>query len=150
MKGAADTARVRRLLRWYPGTWRRRYGAEFSELLLADLAERPRCARRTADIAFSGMRARLAGAGLAGFPVDPEAAARAGLGTLACSIAAFAIVGSAMWSQLAIGVQWAVPDNRGITQALDLMSAALLLLLVPTVMAAVAIAVAAIRACLRA
>ena len=38
------------LLRWYPRGWRARYGDEFAELLLAELAERPRGWRRTADV----------------------------------------------------------------------------------------------------
>jgi hypothetical protein len=34
--------RAARLLRWYPRTWRERYGEEFAELLVADIEERPR------------------------------------------------------------------------------------------------------------
>ena len=62
----ARAARAVRLLRWYPASWRVRYGAEFTELLVADLAERPRCWRRTADVAVSGTLARLSQAGLGG------------------------------------------------------------------------------------
>lgn len=115
-------ARADRLLLWYPRAWRARYGDEFTELLAAELAERPHDRRRTANVAFSGVRARLADAGLVSHPLDPAAAARARLATLACGGALFAMFGAAMWSQLATGLQWAVPDNRGITQALDLMS----------------------------
>lgn len=120
------TARATRLLLWYPAAWRARYGDEFAELLAAELAERPRDRRRTFNVALSGVRARLADAGLVSHPLDHAAAARAGLATLACCGALFATFGAAMWSQLATGLQWAVPDNRGITQALDLMSLALL------------------------
>jgi hypothetical protein len=63
----ATARRVRRLLRWYPGSWRERYGEEFAELLLADLAEQPRAWRRTANVARCGLAARLAAAGLAGY-----------------------------------------------------------------------------------
>jgi hypothetical protein len=49
MRAADD--RARRLLRWYPGLWRVRYGAEFAELLASELAERPRSARLTANVA---------------------------------------------------------------------------------------------------
>jgi hypothetical protein len=115
-----------RMLLWYPSAWRARYGDEFAELLAAELAERPRDRRRTVNIAFSGVRARLADAGLISHPLDHAAAARAGLATLACCGALFATFGAAMWSQLATSLQWAVPDNLGITQALDLMSLALL------------------------
>jgi hypothetical protein len=62
-------ARAARLLLWYPAGWRARYGEEFSELLAAELAEQSRSLRRTADVACCGMRARLAGVGLAGHPL---------------------------------------------------------------------------------
>jgi hypothetical protein len=42
--GAARKAE--RLLRWYPRPWRDRYEAEFTELLMADISERPRSPRR--------------------------------------------------------------------------------------------------------
>jgi pimeloyl-ACP methyl ester carboxylesterase len=58
----ADVAggRAERLLRWYPRPWRDRYGAEFTELLLADISERPRSPRRSLDVMRGGIRARLA------------------------------------------------------------------------------------------
>lgn len=139
--------RVRRMLLWYPPSWRARYGEEFAELLLADLADRPRCWRRTADLAGTGLRARLTAAGLAGHPLDPAAAARASLAAAACSAAAFGVFGGAMWAQLAIGVQWDVPPQQGITQALGLMSAALTLFALLAVLAAVGVLVAAVRMC---
>src|SRR5271156_2076500 len=61
--------KAERLLRWYPRPWRDRYGAEFTELLIADISERPRSPRRSLDVMRGGIRARLAGAGLAGFPL---------------------------------------------------------------------------------
>ncbi|HWF80420.1 MAG TPA: hypothetical protein VN695_07520 [Streptosporangiaceae bacterium] len=119
-------SRASRLLLWYPPAWRARYGDEFAELLAAELAERPRDVRRTFDVALSGLRARLADAGLVSHPLDHAAAARAGLATLACCGALFATFGAALWSQLATGLRWAAPADHGITQALDLMSLALL------------------------
>ncbi len=119
-------ARAQRLLRWYPRTWRARYGAEFAELLAAEIADRPRCHRRTADVAASGLRARLADVGLTRHGVDQDQAARSGTATFVCCAAAFAMFGAAMWSQLAIGLQWQAPEDPGITQALDLESVALL------------------------
>ncbi|MGH3166908.1 MAG: hypothetical protein ACRDN0_13610, partial [Trebonia sp.] len=56
-----------RLLRWYPESWRARYGDEFTELLISDIEERPRSAARTLDVARGGIVARLTAAGLAGF-----------------------------------------------------------------------------------
>lgn len=118
--------RARRLLRWYPKTWRARYGDEFAELLAAELADRPRCPRRTADVAASGLRARLADVGLTRHGVDQDQAARGGTATFICCAAAFALFGAAMWSQLVIGLQWQAPADPGIAQAFDLESAALL------------------------
>jgi hypothetical protein len=98
--------RAARLLRWYPRAWRVRYGEEFTELLIADLAERPRSAARTADVIRGGLVARLADAGLSGCPRSPELArmqVRACLASLACCAAVFLGVGGAIWSQLVIG-----------------------------------------------
>jgi hypothetical protein len=119
--------RANRLLLWYPRGWRDRYGQEFAELLAAEFAERPRSPRRALDVAASGLRARLAAAGLTGHPLDRAAAAQAGLVTLTYCGAAFLMFGAAMWSQLALDLQWAVPDNPGINFAVVCMSAGLLL-----------------------
>ena len=123
-------ARAARLLLWYPRGWRTRYGEEFAELLAAEFAEQPRSPRRALDIAASGLRARLAAAGLNGHPLDRTAAAQAGLVTLAGCGAAFLMFATAMWSQLAIGVQWAANDYSGINFAVVCMSAGLLVLAV--------------------
>ena len=77
--GAAVAAtRVRRLLLWYPRGWRDRYGDEFAELLIAEQAEQGASWLRSANVAATGLRARLAAAGLAGHPLDPSAAAPRG------------------------------------------------------------------------
>jgi hypothetical protein len=123
--------RAARLVRWYPPSWRARYGAEFTELLAADLAERPRCWRRTADVAVNGMLARLSWAGLAG-----QLLARASLAALGCALAVFLTFGTALWSQLLVGWQWAPPGTRVTTAATELMSAALLFFAVLAVLAA--------------
>jgi hypothetical protein len=115
--------RAARLLHWYPAGWRARYGEEFTELLLAEFAERPRSWRRAADIARGGMLARLTGAGLTSHPLEPSRQARAGLATAACSLAAGLAFGVAMWSQLAIGWEWS-PARPGATVALVAMTAA--------------------------
>ena len=118
---AVDAARLRaaRLVRWYPRRWRDRYGDEFTELLVSDIAERPDSLARIFDVARGGLLARLAGAGLAGCalarpPGDPGdlAAVRArraaaSLATLGAASAVFLVVGAAQWSQLLIGWVWA-------------------------------------------
>ncbi|MHB1593999.1 MAG: hypothetical protein ACYCU3_07465, partial [Streptosporangiaceae bacterium] len=140
---AAPQVRARRLLRWYPTRWRARYGEEFAELLAAEIAERPRSRRRTADVAAAGLRARMATAGLAGFPVDHAAARRAALAAMACCAAAFASLGGSMWSQVAVGLQWTVPRGRAVSWAFALMSSGLLTLAVLALLAAAQVAAAA-------
>ena len=99
-----------RLLRWYPRAWRERYGEEFAELLMEEWSERPRCARRTANVMASGLVARLSDAGMSGGPLDGPAQARASLAALIGSLAAFLALGVSMWAQLTIGWQWSAPD----------------------------------------
>lgn len=138
--------RARQLLRWYPAGWRARYGPEFTELLIADLAERPHSWRRGADVARSGLQARLAAAGLAGHPLDQPAAARAALATLACSVAGFLIFGAAMWAQLTVGWQWAPPGTRATSVAMVVMSAAMLFFAALALLAVIPLARAVARA----
>ena len=143
-EGAAS--RAARLLRWYPRAWRDRYGAEFTELLIADIAERPRSRARTLDVARGGIVARLADAGLAGGPVVPAragtASARASLSALACCGAVFLVVGAALWSQLTIGWQWS--DSAGTPAALatTVTSAAMIALLALALTAALPVLLA--------
>lgn len=60
MRRASPEQRARRLVRWYPKEWRRRYGEEFTELLVYDIGERPRSWHRTLDVARSGLAAQMA------------------------------------------------------------------------------------------
>ena len=143
---SAAARRAARLLRWYPASWRARYGEEFTELLLAEFAERPRSWRRAADVARGGAVARLTGAGLAGRLPEPSEQARAGLATAAWSLAAFLIVGVAMWAQLATGWEWAPPGAGAATAALVAMSAAAAFLAALALLAAIPLAWSAARA----
>ena len=135
--------RAARLLRCYPRAWRARYGEEFTELLVADLAERPRSPARTADVIRGGIVARLTEAGLCGFAPDgAERAgrrARASLASLACCAAVFLGFGTAMWSQLAIGWQWSAPDTAAAVATVA-MSVAMLALAVLALLAALPVA----------
>jgi hypothetical protein len=117
-EGAVRTAE--RLLRWYPRPWRDRYGAEFTELLISDISERPQSLRRSLDVARGGVRARLADAGLAGFP-PPVATAgapagmvaeqarqhqiSASLGSFSCALGAFLVFAAALSSEIIITSQ---------------------------------------------
>src|SRR5450759_4497971 len=120
----ADLRSAARLVRWYPASWRARYGAEVTELLLAECAERPRCWPRTADVIRGGLRARLTVAGLTSHAIEPSDQIRASMATLCCALAAFLAFGVAMWSQLTTGWQWAQPDTAATRAAMLMMSAA--------------------------
>jgi hypothetical protein len=147
-RDADETAsRAARLLRWYPAAWRERYGEEFTELLIADIAERPHSAARTLDIARSGIVARLADAGLAGSAQPVRAMAstapgawnrqvRASLASLGCAAAISLAVGAALWSQLMIGWQWSVSATAPAALATVITSAAMLAFLALGVLAA--------------
>jgi hypothetical protein len=136
-----------------------RYGEEFTELLIAELAEQPRSWRRAADVARGGLFARLTsvgltsaspvGAGGAGGRLDPAAESRASLATLACSVAVFLTLGAAMWAQLAVGWQWARPATPAATVAMVVMSGAMLLFTVLALLAAAPVAAAAVLAMIR-
>lgn len=100
-----DARRVTWLLRCYPRSWRYRYGAEFAELLLAELTDRPRDLRRTVDVVRGGMVARLTGAGLTDHELPPAEQIRADLGTVGAALAVIASLGVAMLTQLATSWQ---------------------------------------------
>jgi hypothetical protein len=119
---ASPERRAKRLLRWYPRWWRERYEDEFSELLIADLSERPCWSWRTCNVVSSGILARLSGAGLAGGALEGPDQARASLAALTYSLAAFLALGIAMWSQLTVGWQWSRPDTPGTAIAVVAMS----------------------------
>ncbi|MDQ6605707.1 MAG: hypothetical protein M3Z06_04075 [Actinomycetota bacterium] len=132
--------RAERLLRCYPSRWRSRYGDEFTELLIDDISERPRSWVRTADVVRSGALARVAAAGLHGQELSPEQQMRAGLAWLCGALAAFLILGIALWSQLTIGWQWSAPDAPATQVAMIVMSAAFLGLAVLALLSALPLA----------
>ena len=80
------------LLRWYPATWRDRYGAELVALMEDDLDGRRPSLRYRASMATSGMAQRARSAGLAGDGATPEVRVRAG-----------ALVVLAAWAALLVG-----------------------------------------------
>lgn len=117
--------RARRLLRLYPLAWRKRYGDEFEQLLIADISERPRALSRTLDVVRSGTLARLAHAGLASDVADPARQRRAGVAAIGCSLCLFLGVGVGIWSQLTIDWQWSAPPTGSTRTGMLMMSAAL-------------------------
>jgi hypothetical protein len=67
----------RKLLRWYPPDWRRRYGEELLALLEDETADQPLTVGRSAAVAVAGLRQRWSAA-LGGWDGSPAAQARAG------------------------------------------------------------------------
>ena len=148
--------RAARLLRWYPRTWRERYGEEFAELLVADMEERPRSAVRALDVARAGLAARTATAGLAGAPLlgsslaDHGRHVRASLGTLWAALAVCLALSAAMWSQLAIAWRRSPVTGSPMTPGMSAMfvtfaSLAVLAFLVLVVLAVIPVAYAVAR-----
>jgi hypothetical protein len=125
-----------RLLAVYPRAWRARYGDEFTELLVAEYAERPRNWRRTANVLGSGLLARLTSIGLTSHGFDPADQARASLATLGCALAVFGTFGLAMLAQLGVGWQWALPRDPVTTAGLALMAGAAAVLAATLLLAA--------------
>jgi hypothetical protein len=142
------TRRALRALRWYPRTWRERYGEEFAALMEDELDERPRSVRRTLDVARGGLVARAAAGGLAGVVEDERRQARASLAWLAGALAVFLAVGLAMWSQLVVGWQWTAPRTAGTTDATVAMSLCALVLAVLAAVAAVPVLAAVVASLL--
>ncbi len=138
--------RAERLLAIYPATWRARYGEEFVELLIADIEDRPRSWRRSADLAANAVIARLRVAGLTGGTLDPEVQIRASLAAVACTAAAFLTFGIAMWSQVIVGWRWEPPATTSVAVAMVAMCAAAILMVVLAVAAAVPVVWALPRA----
>jgi hypothetical protein len=138
--GRTAARRADRLLRWYPATWRARYGEEFGELLIDDISERPRSWVRTADVIRSGGLARLAASGLAGQALEPDRQVRAGLAWLVGAVAGFLALGVAIWSELTIGWQWSAPAAPATRVGMLVMSAAILCFVIVAALAAIPIA----------
>jgi hypothetical protein len=86
--------RSARLLRWYPPSWRARYGAELTALMedthgTNDVPFRQRC-----SIAWSGTVERARTAGLLGDSTGPNERVRAGSILVLCAWALFIVAGS--------------------------------------------------------
>ena len=137
---AASGRQAARLLRWYPKQWRSRYGAEFLELLDAEIREHPWSWRRNFDVARHGLGARLTSAGLTRHATELDAPAGARLASAGCALATFLAFGASMWAQLAIGWRWSEPDTRATYSAMFLMSIAIVLFFALLVMGAVPVA----------
>ena len=73
-------------------------------------------------MARSGLLARLAAAGLAGRPLDPDDQGRRSLAAFTSAASIFVTVGFAIWAQLTIGWQWSAPNTVGTASAMIVMT----------------------------
>lgn len=121
--------RAERLLRWYPREWRARYGEEFAELLISEMAERPRSRRTPVDVAVNGVVARFAYAGLGPCNLEDAERTRRTLLAFGCAAAVFVTSGLGIWAQITIGWQWSPPDTVATSAAMFVMSYSVLVLL---------------------
>ncbi len=137
---------ARRMTRLYPAAWRQRYGDEFSELLIADFAERRHCPSRTFDVLRGALVARLNGAGLVGPVVEPLRQATTSLAVLGGGFALFLTFGVSMWAQLSVGWQWSAPSTSATSTAMIAMSACVLCFAALGAAAAVPIVVGIVHA----
>jgi hypothetical protein len=92
-----DERRAKRLLRWYPPTWRERYGEEFVDHLEQEFVDRPVSLGRTINIACKGLVARASDMGLSNEGVSSEGLTRAALGTSFALIALMIVIMLDFW-----------------------------------------------------
>jgi hypothetical protein len=117
--------RAERLARSYPRQWRARYGDEFTQLLVDELADRPRSIGRELNIVVHGIWTRLSYWGLVGTVLEPRLRMRARFAALAGVLAVFLILAAGVWSQLTVGWQWSAPANVTTRLGISIMSGAL-------------------------
>jgi hypothetical protein len=93
-----DARRATRLIRWYPRAWRERYGEEFADHLEQEFAVRRVDLRRSLDVAYKGLVARVDDIGLSTSAVSSGGQTRAALGTSFVLMALMAVLALNFWS----------------------------------------------------
>jgi hypothetical protein len=133
MKRTPDnTRRALRLLRWYPPSWRERYGEEFVDHLEQEFDDRPHNLGRSVNVIRKGVVARLGDIGLANSAATPEGRPRAALGTSVALVALMLVVMVNFWSRSMLtwsGRQYHPIPVSATTGTLTVVVAFLLLLL---------------------
>jgi hypothetical protein len=117
--------RAERLARCYPAQWRARYGDEFRQLLVDELADRHRSIRRELNIVVHGICTRLCYSGLVGTVLEPRLRMRAKFAALAGVLTVFVILAAGVWSQPTVGWQWSAPAGITTRLGITIMSGAL-------------------------
>jgi hypothetical protein len=109
--------RAERLVRWYPPTWRERYGVEFVELLEQEIDERPHSFQRTLNLAFRGTVTRCRELGLASSTLDPSDQPRAAIATVFATSTIFLALALNFWAvaMLSWNSYWKAPASLVVT-----------------------------------
>lgn len=109
--------RAYRLVGWYPRAWRQRYGAEFVDLMEQEFTEIPHSFRRTSNIMYKGIVARLREIGLVASPLNSNDQARPAVATTFVVAAVFLAFASNFWSvaMLDWNDDWRNPASTAVT-----------------------------------
>jgi hypothetical protein len=91
MKGRRDLPNV---LRWYPRSWRERYGDEFLAFLEDRVVEQPLTLRCRVAIAWAGLCERVRAGDLSGKRSSPAERVRAGALLVLCAWSAYVVAGA--------------------------------------------------------
>lgn len=108
--------RAQRLLRWYPASWRQRFGVEFAALIEDELSERPHSASRTFDVVRKGLAARGADLGITGQPLEPARRVSAGLASTSLVSVLFTAVAIHPWAWTMLAWNGWAPQHAGVVQ----------------------------------
>jgi len=138
------TRRAMRLLRWYPRSWRERCGEEFVDHLEQEFADRPVDLRRSFNVAYKGLVARVGDIGLSSSGANLRGQSRAALGTSLAFIALMVVIMLDMWSRamLAWSARHYHPIPVSATTGILTSAMGLLVLILAIVVLAVAVLVA--------
>jgi hypothetical protein len=109
--------RAYRMAGWYPRAWRQRYGAEFVDLMEQEFTDIPHSFRRTSNIMYKGIVARLREIGLVASPLNSNDQARPAIATIFVVAAVFLAFASNFWSVAMLGwnQDWRNPASTAVT-----------------------------------
>ena len=89
-------------MRWYPRTWRERYGDEFVDHLEQEIDDRPHDINRTLNVIYKGLGTRLGELGVFDTNLDPTRHARAAVASTFAASGVFLAVALNYWSSAMI------------------------------------------------
>jgi hypothetical protein len=95
-----DARRAARLLRWYPPAWRERYGDEFADHLEQEFADRRVDLKRSINVAYKGLVARVDDIGLSNGALSAGGQSRVAVATTFALVAVMAVLALNFWSMV--------------------------------------------------